>query len=181
MLVSLFVRVTSEELTDAVIDALSSFVQASMDKPSADIKDKNYEAGQYIQLGFILQLMLNIPLLLLWTNFMEDFVMWLVKDHDIAATAGEYACTVAAAYMVQALSRTLTVVFHICGHEYFETVIDLAAAAIQVIAVSCILCLDDNANLNTVAQIQGELQLFQHALYVGYAAYLWKRQNFQFF
>jgi len=125
-----------------------------MDKPSADVKDKNYEAGQYIQLGFILQLLLNIPLLVLWAIFMEDFAMWLVKDHDIAATAREYACTAAATYMVQALSRTLTVVFQICGHEYFESVIDLVAAAIQVIAIGCILFLDDNANLNTVAQIQ---------------------------
>jgi hypothetical protein len=75
----------------------------------------------------------------------------------ISELAYEYTHIVVFAYMVQALSRTLTVVFHICGHEHFESVIDLVAAAMQVIAIACVLVLFDNASLNSVGGIQGKL------------------------
>ena len=148
-------RLTSEELSSAIIDSLSSFVQASMDKTSIDLTKNNYIAGQYIQLAFLLQVVLNIPLLVFWVFFMENFVMWLVKDPTIAIIAFHYASIVVFAYIVQALSRTLTVVFHICGHEHFESIIDLVAAALQVIAIACVVTLVDEADLSTVACIQG--------------------------
>lgn len=157
LLVGLFVRLTSEELSSAIIDSLSSFLQASMDRISIDSTKSNYVAGQYIQLAFILQVILNVPLLVFWVYFMEDFVAWLVKDGDdgeIGTIAFDYASTVVFAYMVQTLSRTLTVVFHICGHEHFESIIDLVAAAFQVIAIACVVILVDGADLKSVAGIQ---------------------------
>jgi len=154
LLVGLFVRLTSEELSSAIIDSLSSFVQASMDKTCIDLTKSNYIAGQYIQLAFLLQVVLNIPLLVFWVFFMEKFVMWLVKDPTIAIIAFHYVSIVVFAYIVQALSRTLTVVFHICGHEHFESIIDLVAAALQVIAIACVVTLVDEADLSTVACIQ---------------------------
>jgi Na+-driven multidrug efflux pump len=162
LLVGLFVRLTSEELSGAIIDSLSSFVQASMDyvphtKGSNDSTKANFLAGQYIQLAVILQLVLTLPLLSVWAIFMKPFVMWLVDSTMISELAYEYTHIVVFAYMVQALSRTLTVVFHICGHEHFESVIDLVAAAMQVIAIACVLVLFDNASLNSVGGIQGKL------------------------
>jgi len=154
LLVGLFVRLTSEELSSAIIDALSSFVQASMDKSSIDAIKSNYIAGQYIQLAFVLQVILNIPLLVFWVYFMERFVMWLVKDATVAVFARDYASIVVFAYIVQALSRTLTVVFHICGHEHFESIIDLVAAALQVVCVACVVTLVEGADLTTVGGIQ---------------------------
>jgi len=154
LLVGLFVRLTSEELSSAIIDSLSSFVQASMDRTSFDVTKSNYVTGQYIQLAFILQVILNIPLLVFWVYFMEMFVTWLLKDPSIAIIAVEYASIVVFAYMVQTLSRTLTVVFHICGHEHFESIIDLVAAAFQVVAIACVVTLVDGADLNTVGGIQ---------------------------
>ena len=155
LLVGLFVRLTSEQLSSAIIDALSAFVQASMDKTSGDTSKSNYVAGQYIQLAFILQLVLNIPLLILWVFFMKPFVSWLVRDHTIAEYASAYVCIVVFAYIVQALSRTLTVVFHICGHEHFESVIDFVAELLQVVGIACVVTFADDADLTTVACIQG--------------------------
>jgi len=154
LLVGLFVRLTSEELSSAIIDSLSSFVQASMDRTSIDVSKSNYVAGQYIQLAFILQVILNTPLLVCWVYYMEKFVTWLVKDPTIAVIAVDYASIVVFAYIVQTLSRTLTVVFHICGHEHFESIIDLVAAAFQVVAIACVVTLVDGADLNTVGGIQ---------------------------
>merc|ERR1712003_182691 len=94
LLVGLFMRLTSEELSSAIIDALSSFVQASMDKTSTDTIKSNYIAGQYIQLAFVLQVFLNTPLLVVWVIFMEQFVMWLVQDSTVALIALEYASIV---------------------------------------------------------------------------------------
>lgn len=150
-------RLTSEELSSAIIDALSSFVEASMEKTSIDMMKSNYIAGQYIQLAVVLQVVLNIPLLVLWVIFMDSFVMWLVKDATIAGFAYEYASIAVFAYMVQALSRTVTVVFHICGHEHFESIIDLVAALLQVITIACVVTFVDGADLNMVAGIQGTL------------------------
>ena len=86
---------------------------------------------------------------------MQPFITWLMGSADIAKIAQEYACLVVFAYMVQALSRTLTVVFHIIGHEHFESVIDLVAAAMQVIAIACVVVFVERATLATVGGIQG--------------------------
>ena len=162
LLVGLFVRLTSEELAGAIIDALSSFVQASIfsgpppgtDSGKTAMEACAFLAGQYVQLAVILQLALNIPLLLVWVICMEDVVMWFVQSTTIAAIAQDYAFIVVFAYLVQAVSRTLTVVFHICGHEHFESIIDLAAATLQLATIACVVALVDNVSLTTVGYIQ---------------------------
>ena len=128
-----------------------------MDRTSTDPIKSNYIAGQYIQLAFILQVVLNIPLLVIWVLFMQPFVRWLVVDDTIAKYASDYVGIVVFAYIIQALSRTLTVVFHICGHEHFESVIDFLAQLTQVIGIAYVLVTEDDANLTTVACIQGTL------------------------
>lgn len=170
LLVGLFVRLTSEELSSAIIDALSSFVEASMEKTSIDMMKSNYIAGQYIQLAVVLQVVLNIPLLVLWVILMDSFVMWLVKDATIAGFAYEYASIAVFAYMVQALSRTVTVVFHICGHEHFESIIDLVAALLQVIAIACVVTFVDGADLNMVAGIQVLINIASAIAKIAYPA-----------
>lgn len=168
LLVGLFVRKTSEELAGAIIDALSAFVQAVMDRTSSDPKENNYIAGQYIQLAFLLQLFLNIPLLLVWATFTRQFVIWLRFSDDIAGIAAEYASIVVVAYIVQALSRTLTVIFHISGHEQFESVIDLVASAMQVIAIASVVVVVEGVDLVEVAYIQVLIALASAILKIAY-------------
>ena len=151
LLVGLFVRLTSEELSGAIIDALSSFVQASLFSGEGDV---SYLAGQYVQLAVVLQLLLGVPLLLVWALTMESVVFWFVQSRSIAIIAEEYAKVVVFSYLVQAVSRTYTVVFHIVGHEHFESVVDFSASALQVILIACIVALFDNVTLTTVGRIQ---------------------------
>jgi hypothetical protein len=151
LLVGLFVRLTSEELSGAIIDALSSFVQASLFSGEGDVA---YLAGQYVQLAVVLQLLLGIPLLLVWALTMESVVFWFVQSRSIALIAEDYAKVVVFNYLIQAISRTCTVVFHICGHEHFESVIDFSASTLQVILIACIVALFDDATLTTVGSIQ---------------------------
>jgi hypothetical protein len=151
LLVGLFVRLTSEELSGAIIDALSSFVQASLFSGEGDVA---YLAGQYVQLAVVLQLLLGIPLLLVWALTMESVVFWFVQSRSIALIAEDYAKVVVFNYLVQAISRTCTVVFHICGHEHFESVIDFSASTLQVILIACIVALFDDATLTTVGNVQ---------------------------
>jgi hypothetical protein len=151
LLVGLFVRLTSEELSGAIIDALSSFIQASLLSGEGDV---TYLAGQYVQLAVVLQLLLGTPLLLVWALTMEPVVFWLVQSSSIAFIAEDYARVVVINYLIQAVSRTFTVVFHICGHEHFESVIDFSTSTMQLIVVACVVSLVDKANLTTVGYIQ---------------------------
>jgi Na+-driven multidrug efflux pump len=162
VLVGLFVRLTSEELADAIIDALSAFVQASLSSPTRDenttaCSPSNsffFLAGQYIQLAFILQLVLNIPLLWLWVVYMEQVVLWFVNSHTIAVLAQDYAFVVVFAYLVQALTRTLTVAFRICGHDHFESVIDVVASMLQLVTIASVAALVDDFTLVKVGYVQ---------------------------
>lgn len=159
LLVGLFVRLTSEELADAIIDALSAFVQASIYAPSPPEEEtgtnaNSFLAGQYIQLALLLQVLLNVPLLLVWVIYMEPVVLWFVGIPTIAAVARDYAGVVVIAYIVQSLTRTLTVAFHICGHDHFESIIDFVSSTLQLISIACVVVLVDNASLVTVGYVQ---------------------------
>jgi Na+-driven multidrug efflux pump len=154
LLVGLFVRLTSEELSSAIIDATSSFVQACLFSSNADGDLSHFLAGQYVQHAIVLQLLLGIPLLLVWVLTMEDVVYWLVQSPSIAQIASEYARVVVFYYLVQSVSRTCTVIFHICGHEHFESVIDVTTSMLQVIVVACVVAKVETASLVTVGYIQ---------------------------
>jgi hypothetical protein len=151
LLVGLFVRLTSEQLAGAVVDALSSFLQNCLFSGAGDM---TFVAGQYIQLAVILQLLLGIPLLLLWYLTMDSVVLWLVASPSIASIAEEYARVVVFNFLIQAVAQTCTVVFHICGHENFESIIDFTASAVQLLVVAGSVALADNVSLTTVGYIQ---------------------------
>lgn len=154
LLVGLFVRLTSEELSGAIIDATSSFVQACLFSSIAEGDVSHFLAGQYVQHAIVLQLLLGIPLLVVWVLKMEDVVYWLVQSASIAEIASDYARVVVFYYLVQSISRTCTVIFHICGHEHFESVIDVTTSMLQVIVVACVVTQVETATLVTVGYIQ---------------------------
>eukprot|EP00526_Cylindrotheca_closterium_P004694 CAMPEP_0113619750 /NCGR_PEP_ID=MMETSP0017_2-20120614/10041_1 /TAXON_ID=2856 /ORGANISM="Cylindrotheca closterium" /LENGTH=777 /DNA_ID=CAMNT_0000529355 /DNA_START=205 /DNA_END=2538 /DNA_ORIENTATION=- /assembly_acc=CAM_ASM_000147 len=151
LLVMLFVRLTSEELSGAIVDALSSFLESSLFS-----RDENaaFMSGQYTQTAIILQLILGIPLLAAWAMSMNTVVGWLVQSASIAAIAEEYTRIAIFGYVFQSISRSFTAVFHICGHEHFESVIDIVASTLQMVAIACVVALKRNSTLTTVAHIQ---------------------------
>lgn len=151
LLVGLFVRLTSEELSGAIIDAASTFIQAHLFSGG---DTSHFLAGQYIQHAIVLQLLLGIPLLLVWALTMDVVVFWLVQSENIANIALDYARVVVFYYLVQSITRTCTVVFHICGQEHFESVIDIATLVLKLIIVACVVALVEDATLMTVGYIQ---------------------------
>ena len=54
---------------------------------------------------------------------------------------------------LKSLNR-IAAVFHICGHEHFESVIDIVASTLQMVAIACVVALKRNSDLTTVAYIQ---------------------------
>lgn len=151
ILVGLFVRQTSEELSGAIIDSASSFVQGALYSEHAD---SALVVGRYIQHAVVLQLLLGVPLLAAWSIYMENVVQWLIQSDGIAHLARDYTRVVALYFLVQAVTRTCTVVFHICGHEHFESVIDFTTLILQLIVVACVVVFVENASLTTVGYIQ---------------------------
>ena len=61
-----------------------------------------------------------------------------------------------------------TALFHICGHEHFESIIDFVASALQMVAIACVVALKRNSNLTTVAHIQVLVGFFACVAKVGY-------------
>ena len=151
LLVNLFVRLTSEQLSGAIIDALSSFVEAVLH--SAD-GEGSFIAGQYVQHAILLQVLLGVPLLAVWAFLMGDVVEWLVRSTAIANIAEDYTRMVIFGYLAQALGRTATVVFHICGYERFESVIDFSTSTLTMLAVACIVSLVEDSSLVMVGYVQ---------------------------
>jgi hypothetical protein len=151
LLVGLFVRLTSEELTGAIIDALSSFLEPTLFSTESN---GAYLSGQYIQVAMLLQLVLGIPLLVLWALTMNPVINWLVQSPSVALIAEEYTRIAVVGYIFQSISRTFTAVFHICGHEHFESVIDIVTSTLQMVAIACVVALVDASDLKTVAYIQ---------------------------
>jgi len=173
LLVMLFVRLTSEELSGAIVDALSSFLEASLFSNEGKAA---FVSGQYTQTAIILQLILGIPLLATWAMSMNTVVAWLVQSPSIAAIAGEYTKVAVFGYVFQSISRSFTAAFHICGHEHFESVIDFVASSLQMVAIACVVALKMNSSLTTVAHIQVLVGLCACVAKVGYPIFKgWER------
>ena len=151
LLVGLFVRLTIEEVSGAAVDALSSFLQACL---FAGEEDASFVAGQYTQLAVLLQLLLGTPLVVLWFLCMEPLVFWLVDSSSMASIAQDYARVVVFNFLIQAVAQTCTVVYPICGHQQFESVIDFSASAVQVVVVACVVALVNDVTLTAVGYIQ---------------------------
>jgi multidrug resistance protein, MATE family len=151
LLVGLFVRLTSEELSGAIIDAASSFIQAALCSQHPEAVSV---AGHYVQHAIVLQLLLGVPLLGAWAFYMENVVQWLVESDRIAAMAQDYTRVIVVYYLVQSVTRTCTVVFHICGHEHFESFIDLTILSLQLVVVASAIAEVEHASLTTVGSIQ---------------------------
>lgn len=105
LLVMLFVRLTSEELSGAIVDALSSFLESSLFSRNDNAA---FVSGQYTQAAIILQLILGIPLLAAWATSMNAVVEWLVQSASIAAIAEEYTQIAVFGYVFQSISRSFT-------------------------------------------------------------------------
>ena len=160
VLVILWVQGTSQELiVGAIVDALASWLSTLLySTPTSSSSEQRTAAqqlaGQYIQMALLLQLLVGIPVLIFWVYLMDDLVLWLFHNDELAQLARDYTQIIVYRSMVQSLSRTWTVLFHLGGHEHFESTIDAISLILGLIAVVCVATLVEDATLTTIAYTQ---------------------------
>ena len=159
VLVILWVQGTSQELiTGAIVDALASWLSTILYSTATSSSEQRTAAqqlaGQYIQGALLLQVLVGIPVLIFWVYRMDDLVLWLFHNEELAQLASDYTQIIVYSSMVQSLSRTWTVLFHLGGHEHFESTIDAISQLLGLIAVVCVATLVEDATLTTIAYTQ---------------------------
>lgn len=152
LLVVLFVRITTEELSGAITDAQSSLLNQALSIGG----DAGFHlAGKQIQFAISILLATVIPLLLAWVFVMNPLVLWLIpENHRIAELAGNYTRIIVIDYALQSTSRVFMLVFHMTGQAGFELHVDLVAAALTIAASALTAGLAKNASLTWIALIQ---------------------------
>jgi hypothetical protein len=138
----------TNELVGAISDAESTLCAHALSTGNWLI------AGQYAQISIILVVGVYLPLLLMWGLVMDDLVLWLVNSESIAEQAHEYTKVILTNQLIQGISRTLTVLFHLTGNEKFETRFSLAEGVVSLIAVTSVTALAENSSLVTVGGVQ---------------------------
>lgn len=150
LLVHLLYRMSGETLSVAITDAESTLVQMALTSTatennhngSSTFTREGYRlAGQYVQLGCLLQVIIVGIVLLLWYFFIEDVVLWWVDSEEMASLAKEYFQVILILFLVQALYRAIMVPCHMRGSEHstIESIMDIAVSAITLITVLIVL------------------------------------------
>eukprot|EP00546_Thalassionema_frauenfeldii_P004861 CAMPEP_0178926540 /NCGR_PEP_ID=MMETSP0786-20121207/18602_1 /TAXON_ID=186022 /ORGANISM="Thalassionema frauenfeldii, Strain CCMP 1798" /LENGTH=873 /DNA_ID=CAMNT_0020601699 /DNA_START=249 /DNA_END=2870 /DNA_ORIENTATION=- len=141
----------TKELVGSIADAQSTLCSHALSMGDWRL------AGQYAQIAIIFMVLVNIPILFLWGNYMEGVVHWMVDSPEIARLAlPEYTQVVQIWQLfLQGLSRSFTVLFHLTGHEAYETQCALGEALLQMLVVTCVAGLKkDEATLGEIGGIQ---------------------------
>lgn len=123
----------TKELVGSIADAQSTLCSHALSMGDWRL------AGQYTQIAIIFVVLINIPILFLWGNYMDSVVQWMVASSQIAKLAQEYTQVVQIwQLLLQGLSRSFTVLFHLTGHEAYETQCALGEALLQMVVVTCV-------------------------------------------
>lgn len=136
LIVILFIRLTTEEISGAIADTESNLLQTALSQ-GGDYAF--FQAGQIIQLAVVVQLAVGIPILLLWYFLMDDVADWLVDgDPEISEIAATYTGVIIIDYTLKGASRTLMLPFYLTGQAQFEVNIDLAATILTLVAIAVV-------------------------------------------
>ena len=166
VLVILFIRITTMEISGAIADAESNILQdAFMEHGSGAIGF--YHAGQTMQLAIFFQLMIGLPVLLMWYFTMDDVVQWLVDNSRIAEIASTYSGIIIIDYLVRSASRSFMLPFHLLGHGQFEKYVDIIATVLTVIAIA-IVAASNELTLSAIGWIQVIIGIAKFSTKVAY-------------
>jgi hypothetical protein len=135
VLVILFIRLTIEEITGAITDAESNALQDALMQGG---DHGFFQAGQIIQLATLCQLLVSVPILLMWYFIMEDVVFWLVSVDGIAKVASDYAGVIIIDYIIRGASKTFLLPLYMTGHADFEAKIDVVATILTMAAIAVV-------------------------------------------
>jgi len=150
LIVILFIRLTTEEISGAITDTESNLLQDAL-MQGGDLAF--FQAGQIIQLAIFVQLAVGIPILLMWYFLMEHVADWLVDNDEIAEIAATYTGVIIIDYILRGASRTFMLPFYLTGQAQFEANIDLAATVLTLIAIAIVATTND-LSLSAIGWIQ---------------------------
>lgn len=169
VLVILFIRITTIEISGAIADAESNMLQdAFMMHGSSDVGF--YHAGQTMQLAIFFQLLIGLPVLLMWYFIMDDVVQWLVDDSRIAEIAATYAGVIIIDYLVRSASRSFMLPFHLLGRGQFEKYVDIIATILTVVAIAIVAASND-LSLTAIGWIQVIIGIAKFTTKVAYVVF----------
>jgi hypothetical protein len=164
LLVILFIRLTTEEISGAIADAESNMIQDALAEGS---EFGFYQAGQAIQLAIFFQVVIGAPVLLMWFFAMEGVVQWLVGIDRIATIASAYTGVIIIDYIIRGASRSFLLPFHLTGQAQFERNIDLIATIMTGAAIAIVASTND-LKLTSIGWIQVIIGIAKAITKVGY-------------
>lgn len=173
LLASLFLGL-SDDVIGAIADAESALCSHSFEM--GDL----HSTGQYIQLAACFHLIVYAAIMVVWSFYMDSVVEWLVESPEIADIALSYTRISVFQHLLQTLSRTATVLFHLVGSENFEAQTDFGEGLLSVVVVACVLPSLREATLDCVGWIQLTMALgafvikLFHAATRGWPPVFWK-------
>mmetsp|Transcript_27373 Transcript_27373/g.40096 ORF Transcript_27373/g.40096 Transcript_27373/m.40096 type:complete len:740 (-) Transcript_27373:208-2427(-) len=108
----------------------------------------SYLAGQYIQIAITLYLLLNIPMVWFWWNYMEEVVRYLEwGDDETAALAEDFIRVYIWTYVLGGISSSLWQLLEVADHVVEGTVVSILWGIVNVIVVSCMVFLREDTTL----------------------------------
>lgn len=136
VLVTSFVELTNSEISGAIADTEMSTIQLALDEGG---EATPFLIGQYMQLAVNMQVLIGLPLLLVWVFAMEPFVLWLLSyttsSADVAALAAGYTEVIFVDYLLQSATKSFMFPFHMEGRRPFEPIIDSITKVITMIVI----------------------------------------------
>jgi len=146
VLVSLLVGFT-DDLVGAIADAESTLCSHALSTGDWLL------AGQYAQIGVLLNLLVSIPILAVWVIFMDDVILWLTDSENAADLALRFTKIIAVHHLLQSFSKTFTVLFNLTGDEHFETRFGIVEGLLTLVAICCTVSLAPEATLEEIGQL----------------------------
>lgn len=150
VLVNLVIRVTMEEISGAIVDAESNMLQDAL-LMGGDVGQ--YQAGQFMQLAILMQLLIGVPVLVCWIVLIDNLVFWLVGVENIAIIASQYTAVIIIDYMFRGLTKTFMLPFYISGQAKFEATVDFIATLLLTAAIGVIYATSEGPNSISLASI----------------------------
>jgi Na+-driven multidrug efflux pump len=175
VLANVFVRLTTEAISGAITDTEVTNIQNAM----ADGGDEAfYKSGQIVQLALIVQTLIAVPVLLGWAFGIKSLVSWLLWDVAplVAQLAEDYTQVIVLDYYFRIAGKTFLAPFQMNGRAPFETIIDVVAAVVTMIAIGVVIgigtatTVGDRPTLVSVAWIQVIASLVKITVKVAYVS-----------
>mmetsp|Transcript_920 Transcript_920/g.1132 ORF Transcript_920/g.1132 Transcript_920/m.1132 type:complete len:717 (+) Transcript_920:41-2191(+) len=114
----------------------------------------NHLAGQYVQGACLIYLILNIPAIVFWTNYMYHFVLYLEWGDEIIATLAQvFVRHYIFSVIVGGISTALWEILEVANHAISGTVIDILEEITNVVLISFLVLSHNNPTLTHVAWI----------------------------